>query len=56
MMNLLFLKAIILSLVWTLGCITYYIFYSVDTTPKTIAISFAPWLAMLAYFIFFWWG
>ena len=56
MTSLLIIKALVLSFVWTLGSFTYFVTREDSPTTKRLLIIFAPWIAMLSYFLLFYWG
>lgn len=56
MLNLLIIKAVLIGLVWTFSWAVYFVSTYADTSAKNIGIALAPWILMLSYFLFFWWG
>jgi hypothetical protein len=56
MISLLILKTVVLSFVWTVGSFMYFVTREDNPTTKRVLIIFAPWISMLSYFLFFYWG
>jgi len=55
MIDVLIIKALMLSMLWTLGWGSY--FAEIDAYPnaKNLSIVFAPWIVIFIYIMFFWW-
>lgn len=56
MMDVLIVKYLIISGMWTLGCIMRFMYIDVDPSAKNMSIALAPWIPIFLYFLFFWWG
>ncbi len=55
MTAVLFVKGVIIGIMWTLGWIMRFIYTSADVSPKNLSIAFAPWITIALYFLLFWW-
>ena len=52
----LFVKGVIIGVMWTLGCIMRFMYTDADASTKNLSIAFAPWILVALYFLLFWWG
>ena len=56
MTDVLIIKGLFLSVVWTLGWLGRFTYTSAEVSLKNISIALAPWIVLTVYFLFFWWG
>ena len=56
MSEIIFLKSILVSFIWTIGWIIRFTIKYAEPTFKNISILAFPWVCIFVYIIFFWWG
>jgi len=56
MTDVLIIKGLFLSVMWTLCWLACFAHTSADVSLKNISIALAPWIVLTVYFLFFWWG
>lgn len=55
MNEIIFIKIIMVSAVWTIFWIVRFIKLGVDPSSKTITFALCPWYLLILYVLFFWW-
>lgn len=56
MIDVLVVKYVIVSFVWSIGLVSYFARINADINAKNVSIVFAPWILAMLYFLLFWWG
>ena len=56
MTEVIFVKIFVVSLIWTCGWMLRFAHIGADHSSKNLLIVFAPWIAIMLYFLIFWWG
>ena len=56
MTEVIFVKFFIVSLIWSCSWLLRFTHTGAEPSPKNLLIILGPWIAIVLYFLIFWWG